>query len=160
MAEVDHVNRAYDETAKMRYFLQGVSASAIAFVFHETSDWALSPALYLAAAAAVFWAGSFAAGVRGSMHRQMTHMKAFGLEIFRGPNVDKAKLETLRQQFDTHNKATVRHYLLQEWLILVGSLVYAVAHGVHISEAQMKSQAGHHVLAGAIRTATLLQALA
>ena len=55
--------RIADDNVKLRYFLQGVAASAIAFAMHETSNRRPSIALLVIALGALFWATSFAAGV-------------------------------------------------------------------------------------------------
>lgn len=130
----DHptVVRHNDEVLKLTYFLQGVTASAIAFALHETSDRKADVSLVVIGLALVTWAVGFGAGVIHS-HAVQRAMRA-GIvldesDAGRATDQQRSKANAL---WKSSNRQARAAYQVLSWGLLVGALLYGTGHALHI----------------------------
>lgn len=108
-------------------FLLGISASAIAFTFHSTSDRDLSMSTWLMLGAAAVWAVSFAAGIqKGQKNLDAISYNLAILEAQRIGLMEKAEEGVTK--FDSTRKASSRLHLIQLWTLLGGAMIFAAGH--------------------------------
>ena len=136
MAEHPISARIAEDGLKLRYFLQGVAASAIAFAMHETSDREPSLSLLIIAFAALAWACSFGAGVVNARRGELVLKRMLALELLDagvGPIDQRPEVE---QKMKRDNKRVSLAHQVQVWTLLSGAILYAGGHGLHLAERQ------------------------
>lgn len=121
--------------------LLGVSSAAIAFAFHETADRPLSWSLLPILAAVLSWAGSFASGVLYSRAYAMGIKGNLGLNYAEKAGLAEGR-ERAKEMFDRWNERAGRRYARQQWLLLLGAVLYLGGHvWLIVEQAQAPTEA-------------------
>ncbi|WP_278984706.1 hypothetical protein [Sphingobium yanoikuyae] len=113
----------------MSTLLLGFAATAIAFAFHETSEWKPSIALYVVAAAVAAWAASFIFGILWAHDAQRAMLlNAAEIEI-----TDKQIVrDKVTPKLESTQRRTARHYMCQLSMLGVGAGLYAVGFAFYV----------------------------
>lgn len=115
------------ETGRMLPVLMGVASAAIGFAFHETTDrpfdWTLAPIL----AAVLLWGASFACGVLRSRHSGRLLNANIAVNTAIKINYPDGKAQA-QQMFEAANDRMVFFNDAQQWLLLLGAVMYLAGH--------------------------------
>lgn len=126
-----------DESRRLSTLLLGFAATAIAFAFHETSEWKPSAALYVIAAAVGCWALSFISGIMWAHAAQEAMLlNAADMEI---PHGHSLRAEVDRKLLRAQRR-TSRRYICQLATLGIGAALYACGFGLHVHQEQEDPQ--------------------
>ena len=132
MASRPLIDRYHDDLGKLAYFLQGVSASAIAFALHETADRPPSWSLFVIGLAVAVWAFSFAGGILYWHAIQVATKANLGLNQIENGKGDAKLKGIFEERFDKYNRRAANWYRVLSWGLLAGALVYTAGHALHL----------------------------
>lgn len=118
------------EAARLSTLLLGLSASAIAFAIHETSDRQLEWALAPVALALLSWGISFYAGIQWAHSLQGSMSANIALQEA-GPN--HPRYSAIDAALDRYRRAGGTWYKWQLRLLLLGAICYVIGHAMHIA---------------------------
>ncbi|NLS28169.1 hypothetical protein S2M10_31780 [Sphingomonas sp. S2M10] len=119
------------ESLRNATFLQGVTASAIAFALHEAAGWHSIASLVTAGVSVVAFAVSFYVGTLYS-HAVQTFM-AVGARLRSRQYHPTMHEKLLRRQAEAQRQTGSR-YRWQLRFMLVGAVLYFAAVGIHVRE--------------------------
>lgn len=119
--------RHVTDLGRMPPVLMGVASAAIGFAFHETADRTLSWTLLPALAAVIFWAGSFAFGIRWSSQFAETARANIGIHEAKAIGLPDLVKQSYQYFEKTNDRMTFARGA-QQWMLLLGALSYLAGH--------------------------------
>ncbi len=130
---------ANQESRRLSTLLLGFSATAIAFAFHETSEWNPTWALLIIAGAVAAWAMSFVSGILWAHAAQdATLMNAATMEISK----EHSLYSEVERRLTRAQRRTARRYQTQLATLAIGAALYAAGFAVHVLEQSAAASAG------------------